>query len=130
MIRVRLDRAAGRRHLAVRGHADFAPEGRDIVCAAVSALVETLALGLERITPGNGGARITPGEADFWLEEAADPAADAVFRTIVAGLADLAASYPEFVRFEDRTRSPGRRRRAASGAGGGKPGPETARAEA
>ena len=70
-------------------------------------MVETLALGLARVTPGNGASRVVPGAADFWLAEQADPAAEAVFRTIAAGLADLAASYPRFVRFEDRTGLPG-----------------------
>jgi len=28
------------------GHADFAPQGEDIVCAAVSVLIQTIALGL------------------------------------------------------------------------------------
>ena len=30
--------------LSVSGHAGYAPEGQDIVCAAVSALVQTLAM--------------------------------------------------------------------------------------
>jgi uncharacterized protein YsxB (DUF464 family) len=111
VIRIRLESEAGGYHLAVQGHAGFAPKGKDVVCAGVSALVETLAIGLERIAPGGGRARVAAGSADFWLEPEADPATRAVFRTVAAGLADLAASYPRFVRFEDRTGAPAAERR-------------------
>lgn len=35
--------------LEAQGHAGFAPRGRDIVCAAVSVLVQTLELGMEDV---------------------------------------------------------------------------------
>lgn len=45
MIRVSITENA----VNVTGHADYAPRGHDIVCAAVSAIVQTAILGLEAI---------------------------------------------------------------------------------
>ena len=33
----------------VKGHADYAPYGEDIICSAVSAIVQTAQMGLERL---------------------------------------------------------------------------------
>jgi uncharacterized protein YsxB (DUF464 family) len=81
--------------LVVTGHAGQAPAGSDVVCAGVSALVETLRIGLEQVVPG-GTADVRPGRARFTFGE--DPAQQAVVATIVAGLADLARTYPEWIR--------------------------------
>lgn len=81
--------------LVVSGHAGQAPAGADVVCAGVSALVETLRLGMEHIVPG-GTAEVRPGHARFTFGD--DPAQQAVVGTIVAGLADLARTYPRWVR--------------------------------
>lgn len=43
MINIRIDKKDGR-SLCAFGHAGFAPAGQDIVCAAVSTLVQALAL--------------------------------------------------------------------------------------
>ncbi len=37
--------------IIVKGHAEFAEKGRDIVCSAVSALIQTLVLSIGRLTP-------------------------------------------------------------------------------
>ena len=59
MIRV-AENAAG---VAVTGHAGHGPPGQDIVCAAVSALVQTLALSLDRLAPGETVCSMEPGSA-------------------------------------------------------------------
>ena len=48
MIHIEYYRAPERFALSVKGHAGFAPAGRDIVCAAVSVLVSELSLALEQ----------------------------------------------------------------------------------
>jgi uncharacterized protein YsxB (DUF464 family) len=37
------------RSFAIRGHADLAPRGEDVVCAAVSALAQGILIGLEEV---------------------------------------------------------------------------------
>jgi uncharacterized protein YsxB (DUF464 family) len=49
MLDIRINRRHGRTVLQLDGHADFAPAGRDIVCAAAAAIVDTAAMGLEAI---------------------------------------------------------------------------------
>jgi uncharacterized protein YsxB (DUF464 family) len=52
MIKVRVDMGSGDLTIDVKGHAGYAPHGQDIVCAAVSAIVQTAVLGLESIAAG------------------------------------------------------------------------------
>lgn len=82
---IRVDCSPGR--LTLRGHAGCGPKGGDIVCAAVSILVETLARSLPegdvQLGQGYGAFRFAPGnpEVEFALR----------------GLGLLAESYPENV---------------------------------
>lgn len=49
MIEIRIRRDSGRLVIDASGHAQAAPKGQDIVCAAVSAILETARLGLEAV---------------------------------------------------------------------------------
>jgi len=42
MIKARLEEREGRFSLSLQGHADYAPYGQDLICAAVSALLHGL----------------------------------------------------------------------------------------
>ena len=90
----------------VSGHAGYAEEGPDIVCAGASTLVYTLANSLERICgidtehstriaedmgDGNVSAEIVIPEGRFRDEGAADRA-QVIMETIVLGFISLAAS--------------------------------------
>ena len=94
--------------VTVRGHAGSAEEGRDLVCAAVSALTETLecnlvlmeargAVRFERREGGKGNAalRVTPRTRYRHIVRM-------VFDTICVGYDFLAGEYPEFIRYEMR----------------------------
>jgi len=90
----------------VSGHAGYAEEGSDIVCAGASTLVYTLANSLERICgidteystriaedmgDGDVSAEIVIPEGRFRDEGAADRA-QVIMETIVLGFISLAAS--------------------------------------
>lgn len=49
MIRVEVDSRSGYMNIKVEGHANYAPHGQDIVCAGVSAILQTAVLGLQAI---------------------------------------------------------------------------------
>ena len=85
MIRVRFDGA----QVTVSGHAGYAPAGRDIVCAAVSALVYALAGYLEE-TGQAERVDIRRGFADI-RGTAAGAAALVLVR---CGVEQLAQAYP------------------------------------
>lgn len=81
--------------LTLRGHAGYAPRGRDIVCAAVSALFWALAETLEEkkavqeITVRQGAATI-----------AAKEGCEAELALVQRGLSMLAVKYPQCVQIE------------------------------
>lgn len=97
MIRV-LVRRSPTFHLEVRGHAGQAPYGQDIVCAAVSALVETLALGLSHFR-ADGQWRLEEGA--FTYEGRPSTEVQAVLETMLLGFRSLAESHPRYVRYKE-----------------------------
>lgn len=49
MINITVKEENGHINIDVNGHANYAPHGQDIVCAGVSAILQTTILGLEAI---------------------------------------------------------------------------------
>ena len=81
--------------LQASGHAGFAPKGQDIVCAAVSCLMQTLAYSVD------GGTATWDPDGDNVLRVQAAQSFDtlAKFELVTDGLMLLAQQYPENVRF-------------------------------
>jgi uncharacterized protein YsxB (DUF464 family) len=91
-----------RHFLTARGHANYAPVGQDIVCAAVSALLYALIIAL-REQEENGTCRVR--EIAFskgWADIAAEGAVDDAFALILGGLQQLQLRYPNCVSVEER----------------------------
>lgn len=98
-VTVRRDPSGSIRSFTVQGHTGYAAEGRDIVCAAVTALAQTAVLGLRRV------ARLEP---EVFLDEGflecrlppgvGNTAADAILETMALGLVDIGKDYPGHVR--------------------------------
>ena len=84
-----------------RGHAGFAESGEDIVCAAVSAILQAARLGLEEhakvaldVTQNAGDMRVR------WPEAKRDDASvRAIVETAALSTAQIASQYPQHVRF-------------------------------
>lgn len=83
------------------GHADYAPKGQDIVCAAVSALLQAYGNYLDQLAEYD---KVRPVEIKI---DDGDINIDAVdikhnikhmFRMVMSGLCDLAAMYPENIK--------------------------------
>lgn len=49
MIKINVNAESGNMTIEVKGHAGYDAHGRDIVCAGVSAILQTAVLGLEAI---------------------------------------------------------------------------------
>jgi uncharacterized protein YsxB (DUF464 family) len=81
--------------LEVHGHAGFASPGEDIVCAGVSALVQSAAHGVVHHAGAKASVNDDP-EGAYVLEllEPANPRAQAVLETALSGLRAIAAEYP------------------------------------
>lgn len=109
MIVIRVTRRDGGLELSAVGHAGYAPRGRDIVCAGVSALLygfiayleETAPIATaEGFSPVGGAAPWEIGEADgrLWVRNRSLDGRDgAAFASVEAGLRLIAACYPDYV---------------------------------
>ena len=85
--------------ITVSGHAGFAEAGKDIVCAGVTALIQTLIKAASDLTEDKIDYEISPGRADIHfgcLSEAGKLLVDAFF----VGICMIADEYPEHVRIE------------------------------
>ena len=85
-------------YLSAFGHADYAERGKDIVCAAVSALCTALANTL--VNYGVSEASIRVEEGNFFVSATItknQPQCEGAFDTVVTGLIMLAEQYPDNV---------------------------------
>ena len=85
------------RTVKISGHANYAPPGKDIVCAAVSVLSQTLIESLERLTDDTITYNIKPGTVDINyrnLSERGKLLLDSFF----VGVRMIAAEYPDNVK--------------------------------
>lgn len=83
------------------GHAGFADRGEDIVCAAVSAILQAARLGLEAHARVDLDVTQREGELRMrWPESARDDAAlVAIVTTAELSTEQIARQYPDHIRF-------------------------------
>lgn len=86
----------GNRGIRITGHAGYAPQGQDIVCAGVSALVQTLIQSIEELTNdqieysmASGSVRIKYGELSA--------TAQSLMASFFVGARMIADTYPDHV---------------------------------
>lgn len=101
MITVTFCRTDAENSLTAEGHAGWAESGRDVVCAAVSALIFSLAQAVEKRrepcdTEARSAAVLCEGEARIRCGRTA--VTDAWFSLTVNGLSAIARQYPGFIR--------------------------------
>lgn len=90
----------------VSGHANMGEYGEDLVCAAVSAIVQTAILGITEVCHIPAGVSIEEGETTCILSK--DATEDAIQRagivmdTMIAGLGSIQASYPRTLKFRNK----------------------------
>lgn len=89
----------------VGGHANSAPKGEDLVCAAATILIRTLAKTLEAAVPGMVRSKLNEGDARVKVH-GYDPVAAVAIETVLNGYRLLQAQYPEFIKiFEKREKT-------------------------
>lgn len=89
----------------ISGHAGYAEAGEDIVCAAVSALAQTTAIGLTEVLGLAPQIRIDEdaGAMSLILSTPED-GAQILLKTLLAGLRAIERQYPRHIRIIDRER--------------------------
>ena len=90
----------------VSGHANMGEYGEDIVCAAVSAVVQTAILGITEVCRIQAGVSIEEGRTTCILEkdvtEQDVERAAIVFDTMLTGLRSIRSSYPKTLKFRNK----------------------------
>ncbi len=80
-----------------QGHANAAPKGEDVVCAAATILIRTLAKTLETAVPGMVKANVEDGRASISVT-GYDPVAAVAVETVCTGFRLLQEQYPEHIK--------------------------------
>ena len=83
--------------IQISGHANYAEEGRDIVCAGVTALTQTLVKSIEDLTEDKIEYDISPGRADIKFRNLSEKA-KALVDSFFIGIRLIADEFPENVR--------------------------------
>ena len=85
--------------IKIHGHAGYAETGKDIVCAGVTALIQTLIRSMQGLTRDKVEYEVSPGRADIQygnLSEEGKLLVDSFF----IGICLIADEFPEYVRIE------------------------------
>lgn len=85
--------------ITVSGHADFAEAGKDIVCAGVTALIQTLIKSIGDLTEDKIDYEISPGRADIHYRNLSEEGMLLVDSFFI-GVCQITNEFPEHVRIE------------------------------
>lgn len=83
--------------VSVLGHAGYAPQGQDIVCAGVTALTQTLAASLDNLTDDRLDYTIAPGIFKLKTKSLSSKA-KLLVDSFFIGVCGIADAYPNYVR--------------------------------
>lgn len=89
------------------GHSGYAERGKDIVCSAVSTLMQSLILGLEKVLKVNPSVEMDENvpiikvETNLDIDEDTQSHVQVLMKTARLGLKDIADSYPKFIKIKE-----------------------------
>ena len=87
----------------MRGHANYAPIGQDIVCAGVSVLIQTLIQSIETLTTDEIEYNMQPGTVDIKIRCLSD-LTRVLIDAFFIGVEGIAESYPDNVKINSGMR--------------------------
>lgn len=89
------------------GHTGYGAEGEDIVCAALSAVIQTAGLGLLHVAKIPADIRTEEGAYSITMPDKTDKSmmmrAESILETMMLGLKDLESGYPEYIKIKEIT---------------------------
>lgn len=83
--------------IKVSGHANYAEDGKDIVCAGVTALAQTLIRSLEELVGDEVEYEISPGRVDIEFGDLSEEGSLLVDSFFI-GICQIADEFPDHVR--------------------------------
>ncbi len=84
----------------IKGHAGFAPSGRDIVCAGVSLFATGCTNALETVAKIRTDVHAKDGDLSVKLLEDS-PEAQVIVKVLRQGLDDIREQYPRYISIDD-----------------------------
>ena len=100
MIKIKIKRNKGNIvQFSAEGHSEYAEEGQDIICAAVSAILQTAAFGLINYLELKPEINTKNGWLSCRLasEVAQDKEVQAILEAMLAGLKETVKEYPDYI---------------------------------
>lgn len=85
--------------ITVSGHAEYAEAGKDIVCAGVTALIQTLIKSIGDLTEDKIDYEISPGRADIHYRDLSE-AGKLLIDSFFIGICLIADEFPDHVRID------------------------------
>ena len=85
--------------IEINGHAGYAEIGKDIVCAGVTALTQTLIRSMQGLTRDKVEYEVSPGRADIHLGNLSEEG-KLLVDSFFIGACLIADEFPEYVRVE------------------------------
>lgn len=82
----------------MNGHAGYNP-GNDVVCSAISTLIQTYAASAENKI---GGASLVSAELDYGRAKVSTKGCKALYRSCVLGLMMIEKAYPDYVKIKNK----------------------------
>ncbi len=83
--------------ITVKGHANYAVSGSDIVCAGATALAQTLIKSIKDLTDDKIEYEISPGRVDIKYRNLSEKS-KALVDSFFIGICMIADEFPEYVR--------------------------------
>ena len=83
--------------ITMKGHANYAEHGKDIVCAGVSALVQTLIQSIEELTADEIQYSMQPGTVDIKFGDLSGQA-QLLVSSFFVGVEMIASEYPNNIK--------------------------------
>lgn len=85
--------------ISITGHANFAPIGKDIVCASISTLIQVFVASVEELTTDKLETEITGGNAVIRYRTLTEKT-KILLESFLLGVEMIASEYPNNVRIE------------------------------
>lgn len=87
--------------IEIIGHAEYAKRGKDIVCAAVSTLIQTLAQSIQELTDDEIDYTEQPGNTKIEFGHLSEPS-KVLIDAFFIGVSGVAEAYPDYVKLTER----------------------------
>ena len=107
MTQIKIEKTKGKiAKIECQGHAGFGAKGEDIVCAALSSIVQTASLGLLSVVGININLKRDDKKGYLFMQvpqnlsEIDDIKTQAILETMLVGISDLYQSYSDFIDIE------------------------------